>query len=64
MRDYADNRWLAAELGPADAVPVPTAVAVFARQFIDDGTPPREWAGSGLRGLSTRPSPALTPAHE
>jgi hypothetical protein len=23
---------------------VPTAVAVFAHQFIDDGTPPREWA--------------------
>ena len=44
MRDYADNRRLAAELGPADAVTVPTAVAVFARQFIDDGTPPREWA--------------------
>ena len=44
IRDYADNRWLAAELGPADAVTVPTAVAVFAHQFIDDGTPPREWA--------------------
>ncbi len=44
MRDYADNRWLAAELGPADTVTVPTAVAVFAHQFIDDGTPPREWA--------------------
>ena len=44
MRDYVDNRWLAAELGPADTVTVPTAVAVFAHQFIDDGTPPREWA--------------------
>jgi pimeloyl-ACP methyl ester carboxylesterase len=44
MRDYVDNRWLAAELGPADAVTVPTAVAVFAHQFTDDGTPPREWA--------------------
>ena len=44
MRDYVDNRSLAAELGPAGAVTVPTAVAVFANQFIDDGTPPREWA--------------------
>jgi pimeloyl-ACP methyl ester carboxylesterase len=44
MRDYADNRWLAAELGPADVVTVPTAVAVFAHQYIDDGNPPREWA--------------------
>ena len=44
MRDYVDNRSLSAELGPADLVTVPTAVAVFANQFIDDGTPPREWA--------------------
>ena len=43
MRDYVDNRWLAAELSLADAVTVPTAVAVFAHQFVDDGTPPREW---------------------
>ena len=56
MRDYADNRWLAAELGPADAVTVPTAVAVFAHQFIDDGTPPREWAGSGLHLPTNEPS--------
>jgi pimeloyl-ACP methyl ester carboxylesterase len=44
MRDYVDNRWQSAELGPADMVTVPTAVAVFANQFIDDGRPPREWA--------------------
>jgi pimeloyl-ACP methyl ester carboxylesterase len=44
MREYVDNRWLAAELGPSDFVTVPTAVAVFANQFIDDGAPPREWA--------------------
>lgn len=42
MRDYVDNR-AAVQLGPADFVAVPTAVAVF-HQFIDDGTPPREWA--------------------
>jgi len=44
MRDYLDNRGLAAELGPADAVTVPTAVAGFTHQFIDEGMPPREWA--------------------
>jgi len=43
MRDYVDNRWLAAELSLSDAVTVPTAVAVF-HQFIDDGAPPCEWA--------------------
>ena len=42
--DYVDNRWLAAELSLTDAVTVPTAVAVFAHQFIDDGAPSREWA--------------------
>jgi pimeloyl-ACP methyl ester carboxylesterase len=44
MRDYVDNRRLAAELALTDIVTVPTAVTVFAHQFIDDGTPPREWA--------------------
>jgi hypothetical protein len=44
MRDYLDNRWPAAELGLTDVVTVPTAVAVFAHQFIDDANPPREWA--------------------
>ncbi|MGN6176508.1 MAG: epoxide hydrolase, partial [Streptosporangiaceae bacterium] len=43
IRDYVDNRRLADELSLADMVTVPTAVAVF-HQFIDDGTPPREWA--------------------
>lgn len=44
MREYVDNRWLAAERRPSDFVTVPTGVAVFANQFIDDGAPPREWA--------------------
>jgi pimeloyl-ACP methyl ester carboxylesterase len=44
MRDYFDNRWFAAPPGADDFVTVPTAVAVFANQFIDDGRPPREWA--------------------
>jgi hypothetical protein len=42
MRDYFDNRWFAVPLGVHDFVSVPTAVAVFANQFIHDGTPPRE----------------------
>jgi pimeloyl-ACP methyl ester carboxylesterase len=43
MRDYFDNRWLGVTLGPQDFVHVPTAIAVFT-QFVDEGTPPREWA--------------------
>ena len=43
MRDYVDNR-SPESLGPEDRVDVPTAVSVFANQFIDDGAPPREWA--------------------
>ena len=43
MRDYADNRGLAA-LGPGDRITVPTAIAVFANQIVSDGCPPREWA--------------------
>jgi pimeloyl-ACP methyl ester carboxylesterase len=44
MRDYFENRWYGITLGPQDFVTVPTAVAVFAHQFVSDGTPPREWA--------------------
>ncbi len=44
MRDYFDNRWHGVELGPADLVTVPTAVANFTRQFAAEGDPPREWA--------------------
>ncbi len=44
IRDYFDNRWDRVTLGPEDFVTVPTAVAVFAHQFVSDGTPPREWA--------------------
>ncbi len=41
IRDYYDNRWLGAKLGPKDFVRVPTAVAVFSDPA---GEPPREWA--------------------
>jgi pimeloyl-ACP methyl ester carboxylesterase len=44
MRDYYDNRWLGVTLGLDDFVRVPTGIAVFANQFVDDGAPPREWA--------------------
>jgi pimeloyl-ACP methyl ester carboxylesterase len=43
MRDYYDNRWHGVKLGPTDFVKVPTGVANFARQFIFEGEPPREW---------------------
>ena len=45
MRDYFDNdnmRFRVA-LGPQDFVNVPTGVAVFANNFVDEGQPPREW---------------------
>ena len=46
MRDYFDNddRRFRITLGPQGFVNVPTGIAVFANQFIDEGAPPREWA--------------------
>ncbi len=44
IRDYFDNRWFGVALGPQDFVNVPTGIAVFTNQFVDDGAPPREWA--------------------
>jgi pimeloyl-ACP methyl ester carboxylesterase len=44
MRDYYDNRWDGVTLGAQTFVTVPTGVANFARQFIFEGQPPREWA--------------------
>ncbi|HKE69961.1 MAG TPA: epoxide hydrolase [Nocardioidaceae bacterium] len=44
MRDYVDNRWFLEPLGPDDLVTVPTGIALFANQYLDDGSPPREWA--------------------
>jgi pimeloyl-ACP methyl ester carboxylesterase len=46
MRDYFDNdnRRFRVTLGPEDLVKVPTGIAVFANTFVDEGTPPREWA--------------------
>jgi pimeloyl-ACP methyl ester carboxylesterase len=44
IRDYWDNRWHRVPIGPADRVEVPTAIAVFASQFVPEGEPPRIWA--------------------
>jgi pimeloyl-ACP methyl ester carboxylesterase len=43
MRDYYDNRWYAADIGPDDFVSVPTAMAVFTGEFVPEGEPPRSW---------------------
>ncbi|MEP6730115.1 MAG: epoxide hydrolase family protein [bacterium] len=46
MRDYFDNDNIRFRVtpGPEEMVSVPTAIAVFANTFVDEGTPPREWA--------------------
>src|SRR5207247_582292 len=46
MRDYFDNdnQRFRVTIGPEQFVSVPTGVAVFANNFVDEGTPPREWA--------------------
>ena len=46
MRDYFDNDnpRFRIPLGPQEFVEVPTGIAVFANNFVDEGTPPREWA--------------------
>jgi pimeloyl-ACP methyl ester carboxylesterase len=43
LRDFADNR-TAYDLTGAERVTVPTALTLFDREFVDAGTPPREWA--------------------
>src|SRR4029450_14056366 len=43
MRDYYDNRWFSVELGPDDYVAVPSGFSI-GKQFVPEGTPPREWA--------------------
>ena len=58
-----DAVWVGDSL--ADTVTVPTAVAVFS-QFIDDGTPPREWAERlyNIRRWTPMPSGGHFPAAE
>jgi pimeloyl-ACP methyl ester carboxylesterase len=46
MRDYFDNdnRRFRVRIGSDEFVKVPTGIAVFANNFVDEGIPPREWA--------------------
>jgi pimeloyl-ACP methyl ester carboxylesterase len=46
MRDYFDNdnKRFRITLGQQEFVDVPTGIAVFANNFVDEGTAPREWA--------------------
>jgi pimeloyl-ACP methyl ester carboxylesterase len=46
MRDYFDNdnKRFRITLGSQEFVDVPTGIAVFANNFVNEGTPPREWA--------------------
>jgi len=43
LRDYFDNRWRGVTLAPEDFVSVPAGVARFAKSFVPEGEPPREW---------------------
>lgn len=43
QRDYYDNRWHGTPIGPDDFVTAPTAMAVFANEFVPEGQPPRSW---------------------
>jgi pimeloyl-ACP methyl ester carboxylesterase len=43
LLDFADNRDVY-DLTGAERVTVPTALTMFPREFVDAGTPPREWA--------------------
>jgi hypothetical protein len=43
MRDYVDNRWHQTPLGPDDYVRVPTAITLFANEFVREPVPPRSW---------------------
>ncbi|MGZ6126548.1 MAG: epoxide hydrolase family protein [Myxococcales bacterium] len=67
MRDYYDNRWCGAALGPDDRVKVPTGIAVFASEFVPEGEPPREWAERVYEVRRWTPMPAgghFAPAEE
>ncbi len=42
MRDYYDNRWHTRMIDLDDRVSTPTAMAVFANEYVPEGEPPRE----------------------
>lgn len=43
MRDYFDNRWHGTVIGAGTRVRVPMGFANFDRNFVSEGSPPREW---------------------
>ncbi len=45
MQDYFDNDnpRFRIRLGSKEFIDVPTGIAVFFNNFVDEGTPPREW---------------------
>lgn len=57
LRDYYDNRWHNDRLRPNECVTVPTGFAVFANNFVPEGTPPREWAERLYRVRRWTPMP-------
>jgi pimeloyl-ACP methyl ester carboxylesterase len=67
MRDYYDNRWSPeTTIGPDDFVAVPTALALFAANFVSEGVPPREWLERlyDLRRYTPMPAGGHFPAVE
>jgi pimeloyl-ACP methyl ester carboxylesterase len=43
MRDYFDNRWHGEDIPAGTRVRVPAGFANFDRNFVSEGSPPREW---------------------
>src|SRR5215813_13731585 len=43
MRDYFDNRWHGAEIQPGARVQAPVGFANFDKNYVSEGSPPREW---------------------
>jgi pimeloyl-ACP methyl ester carboxylesterase len=43
MRDYFDNRWHGAEIQAGTRVQVPMGFANFDKNYVSEGSPPREW---------------------
>ena len=58
LRDFFDNRGDVLTLDPHQRVTVPTAVALFGEELVDDGSPPREWAERIYDVVRWRPMPA------
>lgn len=66
MRDYFDNRWEGVQLKPGQRVDVPVGFARFDRNFVSEGSLPREWAERvyEIRRWTEMPSGGHFPAAE